>query len=76
MEFRLYTHAHEKYQPSFLITGDDHGTPKEAFETSGQFYRRSLARGSEVGTKEKWFQVIQFPALLSTGMHGTELRIE
>ena len=28
------------------------------------------------GTKKKWFQVTRFPALLSTGMHGTEHRIE
>jgi len=35
--FAWYTYAHEKYEPSFLITGDDHGTPEEAFETSAQF---------------------------------------
>jgi hypothetical protein len=29
--------AHEKYEPSFPITSDDHGTPEEAFETSAQF---------------------------------------
>ena len=28
------------------------------------------------GTKKKWFQVTRFPALLTTGMHGTEHRIE
>jgi hypothetical protein len=36
--FAWYTHAHEKYEPSFLITGDEHGTPEEAFETSAQFF--------------------------------------
>ena len=35
--FAWYTYAHEKYEPSFLITGDAHGTPEEAFETSAQF---------------------------------------
>ena len=35
--FAFYTYAHEKYEPSFLITGEDHGTPEEAFETSAQF---------------------------------------
>ena len=35
--FAWYTYAHEKYEPGFLITGDDHGTPEEAFETSAQF---------------------------------------
>lgn len=29
--------AHEKYELSFLITGDDHGTPEQAFETSACF---------------------------------------
>jgi len=32
--FAFYTYSHEEYQPSFLITGKDHGTPEEAFETS------------------------------------------
>ena len=35
--FAWYTYAHEKYEPSILITGDDHGTPEEAFETSARF---------------------------------------
>jgi hypothetical protein len=35
--FAWYTYAHEKYEPSVLITGDDRGTPEEAFETSAQF---------------------------------------
>lgn len=35
--FSWYTYAHEKYEPSFLITGDDHGTPEEAFETVAHF---------------------------------------
>jgi len=32
--FAWYTYAHERYEPSFLITGKDQGTPEEAFETS------------------------------------------
>lgn len=36
--FAWYTYSHEKYEPSFLINGTDHGTPEEAFETSAQFY--------------------------------------
>ena len=36
--FAWYTYAPEKYEPSFLITGEDHGTPEEAFETSAQFF--------------------------------------
>ena len=35
--FAWYTYAHDKYEPSFLITGEDHGTPEEAFETSALF---------------------------------------
>ncbi len=27
--FAWYTYAHEKYEPGFLITGEDHGTPEE-----------------------------------------------
>jgi len=38
LSFAWYTYAHEKYEPSFLITGKDHGTPEEAFETSAQFF--------------------------------------
>lgn len=33
----FYTYAHEKYEPSFLLTGEDHGTPEEAFETCANF---------------------------------------
>lgn len=36
--FAWYTYAHEKYVPGFFITGEDHGTPEEAFETSAQFF--------------------------------------
>jgi len=36
--FAWYTYAHEKYEPSFFITGEDHGTPEEAFETSAHFF--------------------------------------
>ncbi|SPE38389.1 conserved hypothetical protein [Candidatus Sulfopaludibacter sp. SbA3] len=35
--FAWYTYAHEKYEPGFLISGADHGTPEEAFETSAMF---------------------------------------
>ncbi len=35
--FAFYTYAHEKYEPSFLLSGDDHGTPEEAFQTSALF---------------------------------------
>jgi hypothetical protein len=35
--FAWYTYAHEKHEPSFLITGEDQGTPEEAFETSALF---------------------------------------
>jgi len=35
--FAFYTYSHEKYEPSFLITGEDHGTPEEAFETSAVY---------------------------------------
>ena len=36
--FAWYSYAHEKYEPSFLMNGEDHGTPEEAFETSALFY--------------------------------------
>ena len=36
--FAWYTYAHEKYEPGFLITGEEHGTPEEAFETSALFF--------------------------------------
>jgi hypothetical protein len=32
-----YTYAHEKYEPGFFTTGEGHGTPEEAFETSAHF---------------------------------------
>ena len=35
--FAFYTYAQERYGRSFLISGDDFGTPEEAFETSAQF---------------------------------------
>lgn len=35
--FAYYTYAHEKYEPSFLINGENQGTPEEAFETSALF---------------------------------------
>ena len=31
---------------------------------------------SPQATKKKWFQVIRFPASPTTGMHGTELRVQ
>jgi hypothetical protein len=36
--FAFYTYAHEKYEPSFLMSGDHQGTPEEAFATSTLFY--------------------------------------
>ena len=36
--FAWYSYAHEKYEPSFLMTGDHLGTPEEAFETSALFF--------------------------------------
>ena len=35
--FAWYTYAHEKYEPGFLLSGENHCTPEEAFETSAQF---------------------------------------
>lgn len=32
--FAFYTYAHEKYEPSFLMTGEDNGTPEEALATA------------------------------------------
>src|ERR1017187_8761987 len=31
---------------------------------------------ARAATKKKWFQVIRFPASPTTGMHGTELRVQ
>jgi len=36
--FAWYTYAHEKYVPSFLMTGSPIGTPEEAFDTSALFF--------------------------------------
>jgi hypothetical protein len=36
--FAFYTYAHEKYEPSFTMTGSNRCTPEEAFETSTLFY--------------------------------------
>lgn len=36
--FDWYTYAHERYEPSFLITGDYQGTPEEAFATSALWF--------------------------------------
>jgi hypothetical protein len=35
--FAWYTYAHEKYEPAFLITGADQGTPEEACEAAALF---------------------------------------
>jgi hypothetical protein len=35
--FAFYTYAHEKYEPSFLLSGKFQGTPEEAFETCAPF---------------------------------------
>jgi len=35
--FACYSYAHEKYEPSFLLTGARAGTPEEAFATSTLF---------------------------------------
>lgn len=35
--FAFYTYSHEKYEPSFLMNGEDHGTPEEALETSAVY---------------------------------------
>ena len=35
--FAFYTYSHEAYEPSFFNTGEDHGTPEEAFETSAVY---------------------------------------
>ncbi|MGO9256994.1 MAG: hypothetical protein ACLQU1_11920 [Bryobacteraceae bacterium] len=32
--FAFYTYAHDKYEPSFLLTGSPLGTPEEALATS------------------------------------------
>jgi hypothetical protein len=36
--FAFYSYAHEKYEPSFPMSGDYQSTPEEAFETSTLFY--------------------------------------
>lgn len=36
--FAWYTYAHEKYERSFLLSGQPIGTPEEAFDTSSLFY--------------------------------------
>ncbi|MFN0106354.1 MAG: hypothetical protein ACKV2U_30210 [Bryobacteraceae bacterium] len=36
--FAFYTYSQEKYEPSFLLSGEFQGTPEEALETSTQFY--------------------------------------
>ena len=28
----FYTYSHEKYEPSLFMSGEDHGTPEEAFD--------------------------------------------
>jgi len=33
----FYTYSHEKYEPSFFDSGDIHGTPEEAFDTSAVY---------------------------------------
>ena len=33
----FYTYSNEKYEPCFFNTGEDHGTPEEAFETSAVY---------------------------------------
>lgn len=43
--------------------------PLQSAKTMGEVTARARVPG---GTKKKWFQVTRFPALFSTGMHGTE----
>ena len=33
----FYTYSHEKYEPCIFNTGDFHGTPEEAFDTSSVY---------------------------------------
>lgn len=33
----FYTYSHERYEPSLFPTGDDHGTPEEAFEVGAVY---------------------------------------
>lgn len=40
-----YSYAHEKYEPGFLMNGEDHGTPEEAFQTSALFLLRDYPAG-------------------------------
>ena len=36
--FAFYKYSSEKYEPSFLLSGEDQGTPEEAFDTSTLFW--------------------------------------
>jgi hypothetical protein len=36
--FAYYKYSSEKYEPSFLLSGKDQGTPEEAFDTSTLFW--------------------------------------
>ena len=33
----FYTYSHERYEPCIFDTGQDHGTPEEAFETAAVY---------------------------------------
>ncbi len=36
--FAFYTYSHDRYESARLMSGDNQGTPEEAFETSTLFY--------------------------------------
>ena len=33
----FYTYSNERYEPCFFTTGEDHGTPEEAFDTAAVY---------------------------------------
>jgi hypothetical protein len=35
--FAFYKYSGDKHEPSFLLSGEDRGTPEEAFDTSTLF---------------------------------------
>jgi len=53
-------------------TNQSSGLWDSASRVSRSGRRRGVEEEANAPQKEKWFQVIRFPALLTTGMHGTE----
>lgn len=48
----FYTYSHEKYEPCVFDTGEDHGTPEEAFDTAAVYLPEATTREGALMTED------------------------